>query len=258
MKKIILFSLLILTYSVGTCAGIAIVKPLKAINFFSNNAGTMVPNLLIIDFTGNTTAQLGFSPTFTGTKNVSCENSMGSGTFSTPVAMNLTNGIGYFPCFADKDYSSQLSSIITINFKIGAKTFSAKLDITTPEFDETMASNNNAFDGAETVDISNPATVKITLKEGNLYEASRLLSSYNDFHYSVRYKSNGEDYIIEGSVNGPYLINDGGSVDIILGEDIADIVAAADPNSVKLIGYFLGVPTSGKAHKLLTGQILLK
>lgn len=257
MKKIILFSLLILTYSVGTCQGIPIVKPLQGNVFSSDKEGTMIPGLLKIDFSGNTTTQLGFSPTFTGTKQISCETSMSSAMYSAPVAVDLKNGVGFFPCYADKNYADQLTSNIIIRFKIGSKIFSAKLNITTTEYDLPMAQDNNAFDGAGLVDISNPSTVKITLKKGDLYDASQLLPSYTNFHYSLSYNSNGETYTIEGSVHGPHLINDGGTVDIILEQDIADLIEIADANSVKIIGYFLGTPKPGKAHKLLTGQIPL-
>ena len=274
-KKLILSSLFVLALSVVACqknavvetsaaeerAGISITNPLKGIVFFSDKAGTTVLGLQKIDFTGNTSDELGFPPTSNKTLQVRCESPAGSGNYAAPVAMTLTNGVGFLPCAETKDYSFVLANNPVINFKIGMKTFSTTIDLSTSEFDQTSfhVAANDAFAGtAPIIDAStNPEQVKVTLTEGGLYSSTQLLASYDNFHYSVAYMKSGADYAIEGSLTGPFTITDGGTVDAILGEDVAGIVAGADAGSVIVVGYFLGTAAAGKAHKLLTTPITL-
>jgi hypothetical protein len=251
MKKLILWSGLLLAYSsVASQGGIQIVKPLVVMTYNWDEEQTMVPGIIKIDFTGNTSAQLGFSPAFSGTKMISCESE--GNTFLSAVPITITNGAGVLPCKL-MNYKTTPPPYV-IRFKIGPKVFRANLDIT-HKLDPADASVN-AFDGAApVVDVSNPAQIKITLTEGNLYQAEELLASYAGFHYSIRYNVSGTTYEVKGQLSGPYSITDGGTVEIVLGQDIADIAEAADADSVDIIGYFLGNAEAGKMHRLLTPPI---
>lgn len=192
--------------------------------FFSNHANTTYVSGAQVDFS---TLSIDSLKTYTGTKNVAMENPPGSGVYGVPTPVTFVNGKAYIP--VERDFSDMLSLPVSINFKIQTRAYYLQLEVAS-EFDHRFLPL-----------LTGPAVTEQTtqLVLASALSPEQIANCPYTAVFQIRYQQQGEDYILESSIEGITLVAQGGelvfAVDDIDG--LKDIIQDSDAVAIK--GYLV-------------------
>lgn len=194
--------------------------------FFSNHANTTYVASVQADFSSLSNDPL---KTFTGTKNVAMENPPGSGMYGVPTPVTFVNGKAYIP--VEREFSDMLSFPVSINFKIQTRTYYLQLDVA-GEFDHRFLPL-----------LTGPAVTAQTtqLVLASALNPEQIANCPYTAVFQIRYQLQGEDYILESSIEDITLVAQGGELVFAVNdiEGLKDIIEASDADAVAIKGYLV-------------------
>lgn len=191
--------------------------------FFSDSPNTTYVGRVQADFSNLNDPLKGF----TGVKHIMLENQPGSGVYSSPRPITFEQGKAYIP--VERDFASVIQPLVKINFKIGVRLYYIELDI-------TVAFDTNIYPFLKGTAITQGQEQLVLTSE---LEPEYISSSPYTAVFCITYQVNGEDFVLEHSLEGITPPPQGDDlifpVDAIDG--LRDIIATAD--SVKINGYLV-------------------